>query len=63
VRSFRSDPVSSRARSIAPLGPVLWPVLAAPETRYHRLSNPRCGCLVSRLARSSGNVALEHRPP
>src|SRR5829696_6708722 len=53
VRSFRSDPVCSRARSIAPPGPVLWPVLASPASRYHRLSNPRWGCLVSMLARSS----------
>src|SRR5215203_4683527 len=52
VRSFRSDPVCSRARSIAPPGPVLWPVLASPASRYHRLSNPRWGCLVSMLARS-----------
>src|SRR5918993_2586167 len=52
VRSFRSDPACSRARSIAPPGPVLWPVLAAPAITYHRLSNPRWGCLVSRLARS-----------
>src|SRR5918994_569718 len=41
-----------RARSIAPPGPVLWPVLASPASRYHRLSNPRWGCLVSMLARS-----------
>src|SRR5918995_4589276 len=53
VRSFKSDPVCSRARSIAPPGPVLWPVLASPASRYHRLSNPRWGCLVSMLARSS----------
>src|SRR5918994_219857 len=52
VRSFRRDPVCSRARSIAPPGPVLWPVLASPASRYHRLSNPRWGCLVSMLARS-----------
>src|SRR5918997_5386805 len=52
VRSFRSDPLCSRARSIAPPGPVLWPVLASPASRYHRLSNPRWGCLVSMLARS-----------
>src|SRR5918998_1124103 len=53
VRSFKRDPACSRARSIAPPGPVLWPVLASPASTYHRLSKPRWGCLLSMLARSS----------
>src|SRR6266702_5255111 len=44
------DPSSSLARSMVPPGPVLWPVLEAPEIAYQMLSNPRCGWIVSWFA-------------
>ena len=50
--SSGAPPVPSRARSNVPPGPVLWPVLASPDRMYQRLSNPRCGCVVSSFARS-----------
>jgi hypothetical protein len=52
VLSARSAPSDSCALSMAPPGPVLWPVLTDPSRTYQRLSNPRWGCLVSTFARS-----------
>jgi hypothetical protein len=56
VLRARRAPWGSRARSMVPPDPVLWPVLADPSRMYHRLSNPRWGCLVSTSAISDNRM-------